>query len=256
MISLLDTDRLLNPLPHHHTSTSTHHRACFILDEYDKEVIAHIKAFPAESKALANEIAGHLLYTAANINTAPRAWVILLTSHDLSALFPDTDWGENHTWPCWATQHIEGLPINNGAAWTWADQLAAWSDTAACIAIAEWLWETDGNAGNLINIGNGEFAAIDFADILGGSNWTAAELLQSINNRGYNKLLHIAWGGMPTVNQSLAAQQHASQHNHLLNLTWPTIRHWWQCMLKKKELTAALEFMRQRAAANWMGNRL
>lgn len=256
MIKLLNTGHLVSTLPAPRISTATNHRACLIRDEYDNSVHVHLKAFPARSHALVNEIAGHILHHAAGITTAPRAWVIILTSAELSALFPHAKWGKDHRWPCWATEHIAGAPINAASAWTWADELATWTDTPTCIALHEWLWNIDGNAGNLINTGRGEFASIDHADILGGDRWTAKTLRDNTHARFYNKALHIAWGGTPNTAQRLAARQAAAQHGAMLERSWPNIRHWWQSLLKEKDMNAAHAFLTARAAPDWIVNRL
>ncbi len=255
MIKLLDTGHLIAPLPTSHT-TAQHHRACLIRDEYANRVHVHIKAFPADSKGLANEIAGHLLHQAAGINTARRAWLIVLNRHELTTLFPTVDIGSDEEWLCWATEHIDGMPINALDAWTWGDELAAWPDTATCIALHEWLWAIDGNAGNLISTGHGDFAAIDHADILGGQHWTAKMLRHNLQRRFYNKALHIAWGGTPTPQQRQAAREKARRHGQILQAAWPHIHQWWQSMLKQKDIDAAYAFLTDRAAPGWIDNRL
>lgn len=255
MIKLLDTGHLIAPLPTSYTTTN-HQRACLIHDEYANRVHVHIKAFTDDSKGLANEIAGHLLHKAACVGTANRAWVIALTRTELNALFPSVDIGSDEGWLCWATEHIDGMPINAQDAWTWGDELAAWADTATCIALHEWLWATDSNEGNLININHGDFAAIDHADILGGQYWTAKMLRHNTQHRFYNKALHIAWGGAPTPQQRLAAREKASHHSHILQTAWPQIHQWWRILLKKKEINSAYAFLTERAAPGWIDNRL
>lgn len=227
-----------------------------MLDEYGKEVKAHIKAFPGNSKALANELAGWILHRAAGIETAERIWVIILSNAELHALFPAVDWGKADEWPCLAVQHIAGQPVSAKAAELWTDELAAWHSTAACIAMAEWLWEIDGNAGNLINTGRGEFAAIDFADSFGGPDWTPGRLRKNTHAPFYNKRLHIAWGGMATPAQRQAARESADQHASILQRHWQDITHWWSCLLKPKQIQAAHDFLHARSAANWIDTRL
>lgn len=256
MITLLDTGSLVAPLSQQ-TTTATHHRACLILDEYDNEICAHIKAFPQGSNGLTNELAGWLLHRAAGIETAPRIWVIILTSAQLNALFPSARWGKNNEWPCLAVQHVPGQPIAARSAEIWADELAVWHSTAACIAMAEWLWEIDGNAGNLVNIGRGEFICIDFADSFGGDDWTPRSLRENVHAPFYNKRLHIAWGGVATPSQRQEAQQAAARHADILRATWPEIARWWAAMLKtEKQCRAAFEFLHARAAPDWITTRL
>lgn len=254
MITLLETGRLIAPLAKQ-TATASHQIACLIQDEYDNSVHVHLKAFPARSNGLANEIAGHLLHHAAGIATAPRAWVILLNANELASLFPGVEWDDTEEWPCWATEHIDGLPISGRGAWTWADELGAWHDTPACIALHEWIWSVDSNASNLINTGRGEFAAIDHAEILGGAKWTAKKLADH-QQRFYNIALHIAWGGTPTPQQRLAARECAARHADILQRTWPAIALWWRSMLKKREIEAAQAFLTTRSAPDWINSRL
>lgn len=256
MIKLLHTGHLISTLPAPRTSTNSNHRACLIADEHGESVKTHLKAFPSRSNGLVNEIAGHILHQAAGITTAPRAWVIILSSQELTGLFPHAKWGKDRLWPCWATEHLDGTPVNAGSAWTWADELAIWPDTPACIALHEWLWNIDGNAGNLISTGRGELAAIDHADILGGDDWTTKTLRDNTHTRFYNKALHIAWGGTPDPAQRLAARQAATQHGAILARSWQHIRHWWQSLLKEKDMAAAHAFLTARAAPDWIMNRL
>lgn len=255
VITLLDTGSLLNPLPQQHR-TASNHRACLMLDEYNNEVKAHIKAFPGNSTALANELAGWILHRAAGIEVAERIWVIILSTAELQMLFPAVDWGDTAEWPCLAVQHINGLPVSARSAELWTEQLAVWHSTAACIAIAEWLWEIDGNAGNLINTGRGEFAAIDFADSFGGPDWTPDTLSDNIHAPFFNKRLHIAWGGLATPSQRQAARECAARHADILQIHWQNIAHWWGCLLKQKQIQAAHHFLKARAVPNWIDNRL
>lgn len=256
MITLLDTGSLLNPLTQQ-TSTATHHRACLILDEYDNEVIAHIKAFPADSHGLANELAGWTLHRAAGIDVAPRVWIIILTSAELNSLFPDAHWGKGSEWPCLAVEHVEGTPIAARSADTWADELSAWHCTAAAIAMGEWLAEIDGNAGNLLNTRPGEFICIDFADILYGQHWTPKLLKKSTNAPLYNKGLHICWGGVANEEQRQEIRQAAAKHAIILKENWPTIAHWWRALLKtEKECQAAHDFLHARSSVAWMTKRI
>lgn len=258
MINLLAPGHLLNPLPAKQTRTASHQIACLILDEHDNEVHAHIKAFPSTSKALANEIAGHLLHHAAGVDTAPRAWIIILTAAELNALFPAAHWGDDpeRLRPCWASEHIPGTPINAAHAWSWQQDLAAWNGTPIAISLHEWLWAIDGNEGNLIATDVAAFAAIDHADILGGERWTGKKLLANIDTRFYNKALHIAWSGLPTLQQRLAAHESAARHGHILAVTWPHIAHWWQHLIKKKDIEAALRFLEARSGPDWMTKRI
>lgn len=256
MITLLDTGSIIAPLSQQ-TATASHHRACLILDEYDNEVCAHIKAFPHDSHGLANELAGWMLHRGAGIETAPKIWVIILTSEELNVLFPSAGWGKNNEWPCLAVQHVPGQPIAARSADIWVDELAMWHSTAACIAMAEWIWEIDGNAGNLISTGRGEFIAIDFADSFGGEYWTPKLLRKNVHTPFYNKRLHIAWGGVATTSQRHAIQQAAAGHADILRTAWPEIARWWAAMLKtEKQCRAAFEFLHARAAPDWITTRL
>lgn len=256
MITLLDTGSLIAPLSQQ-TATASHHRACLILDEYDNEVCAHIKAFPKDSHGLANELAGYVLHRGAGIDTAPRIWVIILRSHELNALFPTARWGKTAEWPCLAVQHVPGQPIAARSVEFWSDELAVWPATAACIAMAEWIWEIDGNAGNLICTGRGEFIAVDFADSFGGEYWTPARLRQNVNAPFYNKRLHIAWGGIATPSQRHEAQQAAARHADILRTAWPEIARWWAAMLKtEKQCRAVYDFLAARAIPDWIDKRL
>ncbi|WP_047237332.1 hypothetical protein [Chromobacterium subtsugae] len=218
---------------------------------------AYVKAFPSskESKALANEIAGYLLARACGLSTAPRAFILLIHVRKLRKLFPEYTWpgGDDDLFPTWATEELQDSKltlVSEADAIAWRQRVQQWTQLPAAIAFHQWLQNIDANAGNLLWLGESDFALIDYADILGGQDWTA----DSLKTAGYlhNKLLHLAYGGVPdpaSANAIEESHQFASQ-------AWAqekgTIIDWWDDLLKRKEAAAAAEFIESRSSADWI----
>ncbi|BAK76769.1 hypothetical protein NH8B_1954 [Pseudogulbenkiania sp. NH8B] len=153
--------------------TASHCHEITLKDETGRHRNAYLKAWPGGSKGLANEAAGWLISRARGIDTPPRAWIILMRVGDLEPLF-DMEWNcaPDKLWPCWATESIEGVPLDRMDAGMWAERLACWPRLPDAIAVHEWLHHTDANAGNIIAVDLDQFTIVDHADILGGERWS------------------------------------------------------------------------------------
>lgn len=228
-------------------------------DEHGKPFTAYVKAFPTDSKALANEIAGWLLSRALNLPAAPRAYVCLVTIGKLRNLFPELRWpgADADVFPCWATEEMQHTPltiISEADSIVWRDKVQGWPHLPAAIAFNHWLYNIDSNPGNLLYIQQHQFALIDYADILGGKYWNKKELKQL----GYlhNKLLHLAWGGIPPPDVTAEIERTASKHGVAWQKAKAAIYDWWEDLLKSKDLDAAIGFIESRAEPSWIKGKI
>lgn len=238
-------------------STRTHRAE--ILDETGQPFTAYVKAFPADNKGLVNELTGYVLARTLGLPVSPRAYVILVPIKKLRKLHPETDWPgkAGDCWPCWATAELHNhtlqlVSLHDQIAWR-AD-VNLWPDLPAAIAFCEWLANADANPGNLLRHAPGEYSLIDFAEILGGANWTA-KTLQG-NARPGNKLLILASGGVPDSATVADCMKAARKHRNAWEAGSGMLYDWWNDLLSPKEQTAAARFIAQRAAPGWITGRI
>lgn len=216
---------------------------------------AYVKAFPSDNKALANEVAGYLLAKASGLTTAPRAFILLIHVRKLRTLFPENKWpgSDDDIYPTWATEELHDSKltlVSEADAIAWREQVQQWPQLPGAIAFHQWLQNIDANAGNLLWLEGNDFALIDYADILGGQDWTP----DSLASAGYlhNKLLHLAYGGVPdqaATREIEACHQMASQ---AWQQTKDTIMDWWGDLLKRKDREAACRFIEARSDPEWI----
>jgi len=226
-----------------------------IVDDDGRSHVAFVKAFPSGSKGLANEACGWLLARAAGLPTAESAWILILPVALLREAFPELVWpGRDDDYlPTWATSAVSPTAaecvVTVQDQDVWAERLLAWGHLHDAVAINDLLHNIDANAGNLIATSPSDFAIVDFAEILGGQNWTA----KSLQKLGYlhNKLCHLAWGNLPSPQDAQAI----GQSTRKLAAAWPTVRHvvanWWDELLgSRKDIEAGLAFIDSRANNN------
>lgn len=228
-------------------------------DEHGKPFTAYVKAFPTDSKALANEIAGWLLSRALNLPAPRRAYVCLVPIRKLRALFPERRWPgrDDDAFPCWATEEMQNTPltlISEADSIVWRDKVQRWPHLPAAIAFNHWLHNIDGNPGNLLWLDEHQFALIDHADILGGQYWDAKELKQL----GYlhDKLLQLAWGGLPPPDVTTEIERTTADHHQAWHSVKDAVYDWWEDLLRTKEIAAATAFIERRADPAWIRGRI
>ncbi|BAK76768.1 hypothetical protein NH8B_1953 [Pseudogulbenkiania sp. NH8B] len=62
----------------------------------------------------------------------------------------------------------------------------------------------------------------------------------------HNKLLHIAWHGLPCIEQVASVHRAAEHHGATLEQVHETLEYWWGLLLEPKERKAGLAFLSQR----------
>ncbi|MEN7429673.1 hypothetical protein VA599_02880 [Chromobacterium sp. TRC.1.1.SA] len=216
---------------------------------------AYVKAFPTDNKALANEVAGYLRARAYGLTTAPRAFILLIHTRKLRKLFPEYTWpgSDDDLFPTWATEELQDSMltlVSEADAIAWRQRVQQWPHLPAAIAFHQWLQNIDANAGNLLWLGEAEFALIDYADMLGGQSWTP----ESLETAGYlhNKLLQLAYGGVPDRTSARAIEE-----SHLsASIAWEqakgSIMDWWGDLLKRRDREAAANFIALRSDPEWI----
>lgn len=257
-ITLLGTGHHLHAARRIDGFSSCVHRA-EMRDEHGKTFTAYVKAFPTNSKALANEVAGWLLCRALGIPCPPRAYLCLVPIRKLRKLFPDRRWPgrDDDAHPCFATEDMHNAPvtlISETDSLAWRAQVQQWPHLPAAIALCHWLHNIDSNPGNLLHIPPNDFALIDHADIFGGQKWDH----RSIKQLGHlhNKLLYLSYGNLPPPPVITEIEASAKKHAHAWQSVKDAIIEWWQDLLKNKEMDAAISTLEARAEAGWIKGKI
>jgi hypothetical protein len=231
-------------------SSFLHHAA--IRDRSGVTRNAYVKAFPAGTRGIANELCGWIWHKAYGMQTAERAWIMLLPAGKLRAIFPEVDWpgGDDSLLTTWVTETImdhdadSTVPLVDGMLW--ADRIAAWPALHDAIALGNLLHNTDSNGGNLIATGLTDFALVDFAEILGGQHWTRDTICNLRYN--HNKIAYLAWNGFPSKQDKEAIEAATVKASTL----WPEIKQfvtgWWRDLIRDQlDCEAGLTWLEKQA---------
>lgn len=244
--------------PNHHlyydktidgVSTCVHRAA--ISDENGVTRIAFVKAFPTDSYGIPNEILGWISSKLVGAHVAKNAYILILPVDKLRSIHPDQKWpgSDNDYLLCWATEELSPVAadclVKAGDIDAWEEAILGWDGLHLSVALSDWLYNADVNAGNLIAIGEDDFAIVDFAECLGGQLWNAKSLISLPYFA--SKLAHLAWGSLvPPIAQKIITQEHEK-----IVVAWPEIRKevefWWKKLkVKEKDISAAMTFLRSR----------
>lgn len=225
-----------------------------IVDAQGQHHTAFIKAFPTYSKGIANEIAGWVLSHKAGLPAPERAWIIGLQVGRLRRLFPEQEWpGQNDDLMLtWATKSLSPVAtdcyLSLDDADVWAERIQAWPQLHDAVIQAELLHNVDANAGNLVAIDETNFAVVDFADILGGQDWSAATVKKL--DYFHNKLNHLAWGGLPGSEDQLELSQSMRRVAQAWYEARPVVAQWWSILIDRaKDREGGLAFVDRNAKA-------
>ncbi len=260
------TDPVLLLGPGHHLYASRRidgfsscvHRA-ELRDEHGRPFTAYVKAFPTDKRGLANEVAGWLITRALGLPCPPRAYLCLVPVRKLRQLFPERRWpgNDDDNMTCFASEELPNNPlalVNEQDAIVWRARIKPWPHLHAIIALCHWLHNIDGNGGNLLYLGDSDFAIIDHAEILGGQDWTP----KTLRHAGYlhNQAMHLAYGGLPPPQATQDIEAKSAAHLPAWQKAKEAVLEWWQELLSRKECSAAVSFIEARADPAWIKGKI
>ncbi len=256
-IAVLGPRHHLRRLPTTSPARTTVHRAR-MLDPTGTTFRAYVKAFPPGSRGLVNELVGWRLHRARGLPTAPRAFVALVPVAKLRHYHPDATWLQGRAEPLWPAWVTEALPTrhrgyNNDA--TRRAQLCQWPDLHAAIAMREALHDIDCHGGNYVplSLEPPQFAALDFAESLGGQGWTAQQLEEL--DYLHNKLLYDTVG-LPSDLDQHKLEASGAAHWDAWKAAEPELLYWWQGLLRNPADRDSLHTtLARRLAAGWLKGR-
>lgn len=180
------------------------HKALVCFADTSGPVDSYVKIYCARTapKGFVNELIGYSLAKWGGLLTPPRAAVLLLDVDQTKFLPPAIDpmRTNNGKILAWCVQSLAGttpkqsynLNADKTASTKYIRQdLNKWKDLPNVVALDAWLLNEDRNLGNVVRVGEGQYAVIDHGRVCTGNSWESPLDKNRMNHT--NLLAAIAW---------------------------------------------------------------
>jgi hypothetical protein len=240
------------------------HKALVRFLDVDVAVDSYVKVYctKAAPKGLVNELIGYSLAKWGGLLTAPRAAVLLLDAEQTTFLPPHVSppLTEDGKVIAWCVQSLAGktpkqsyiLSTDKAAALKSIQQdFKKWKDLAAVASMDAWLLNEDRNLGNVVRLGEGQYAVIDHGWACTGNSWSVP--LDKTRMKHNNKLAGIAWSDQDLDNAP--GTYHSplvcsfDRHKDALGEAANDLDYWLPLLISEAEEQDATEFLQERVAS-------